>query len=176
MVKKFYYSLVSLKYSFFMFGLPFLIFVFAFLNKERGIAVAKPIMMVLTGLLAVVMVFYYRDKYKISKALKKIGNLQAYEEGGMVDRSYILEDRMLVCSGFEVTELKPDDIMSVTYQEGKYGKGILLLKDEKQTYPMSTLSLDEARRFAAFLKRKNKTITITGIEPSGNGTLKELGA
>jgi hypothetical protein len=43
-------------------------------------------------------------------------------------------------------------------------------------FDADAIDMQEAQRFAAFLQRKNPEIILENVQPSGHGTLKELGA
>lgn len=176
MVKRYYYGLISLRYVYLMFGLPMIIFVLAFIQAKRRNPALYALMVVCAVLLGVVLIFYYKNKYRIWRTLKKVNNLEDYASGGMVDRSYILEDRMLACAGLNVQERRTDDIQSLEYREGKHGSVLLHIESAEGSYDMSAISKSEAQRFAAFLQRKNPEIRLMNIDPSGKGTLQELGA
>lgn len=176
MVKRFYYGLISLRYVYFMIGLPMVIFVLAFMLTKKRTAGLFYAMGIFAVILAVVMFFYYKNKLHMHKVLKGINNIEEYGSGGMVDRSYILEDRMLTCMSLDVRESRTDDIHSLSMEEGKHGNVILHYEDSNGSHDMSALSKEEAERFAAFLKRKNPDMILHNIVPKGNGTLKELGA
>lgn len=164
-----------MKYVYFMFGIPLLIFTVAFIETRKKLVVFKYMMMVLAALLAVVLFFYYRDKLKISKQLKNIKNIYEYERGGVVDRSWVLENRILCCKDLEIYELITTDIKEVYVESDKKGKVLLHLKTE-QEIDMTALSKEEAERFVAYIKRKNPNVILHEIEPKGKGTLQELGA
>lgn len=176
MVKKFYFGLVSLKYVYFMFGLPLVIFTLAFLETRKKVAVLKYGMMGCAFLLAIVLIFYYRDKFRVSKALKQVKDLQEYARGGVVDRSWILEDRILCCHDFDIHEIQTNHISKLCVVDTLKEKVILQLTSEGVNYLMSALNQKEAERFASYVKRKNHNVLLENIEPSGNGTLQELGA
>ncbi len=175
MIKKYYYALISMKYAFFMFGLPVLVFVLAFLETKMKFSGFHYLMMVLAILLFIVLFFYYKDKMKVSKQLKKVSNLVEYSYGGVVDRSWILENRMLCCKDLEIHEVLPEKVSAVKEETIK-NKVILHLYVDEKIVDMSALSEEEAQRFCAFLKRKNPDIALHGIEIKGKGTLQELGA
>ncbi len=163
-----------MKYVYFMFGIPLLIFTVAFIETRKKLVVFKYMMMALAALLAVVLFFYYRDKLKISKQLKNIDDIQAYERGGVVDRSWILENRILCCTDLEIHEVMSKDVKEVRIEENK--KTLIHLKTNENEVVMSALSKEEAQRFVAYIKRKNPNVILNGIEPKGKGTLQELGA
>ncbi len=164
-----------MKYVYFMFGIPLLIFTVAFIETRKKLVVFKYMMMVLAALLAVVLFFYYKDKLKISKQLKDIKDIYEYERGGVVDRSWILEDRILCCKDLDIHEVITKDIKEVHVENDKKGKVLLHLKTDQEV-DMTALSKEEAERFAAYIKRKNPNVILNGIEPKGKGTLQELGA
>lgn len=176
MIKKYYHSLVSMKYVYFMFSLPLVIFILAFIETKKKLGWIRYGMIVFAILLAIVMFFYYRDKLNVSKQLKSINNLSEYEKGGVVDRTWILEDRMLCCDGFTIVEVKTNSINKVTRLDDEKGKVVLELNTNGNTVKMTALDLSEAERVVAFLKRKNYNLETQNIEAKGNGTLQELGA
>lgn len=175
MVKRFYYGLISLYFSFFLTGLPLVIFILAFARQKNPKPELLYGMTACTVLLAVTMFFYYSNKYKVYRSLKNIENPEEYEKGGMLDRSYILEDRMLAGYGFSVAEYKTAGIEKMTAEE-KGRKLVLTLEGTEGIFKVNVLDRSEGERFAAFIKRKNPDVILEGIEPKGNGTLKELGA
>lgn len=176
MVKKFYYGLVSLKYVYFMFGIPLVIFGIAFMETKTRNPSLKIGMGICAVVLAIVLVFYYRDKFRIGKKIKSVDNINEYLKGGMVDRTYILEERMLACADLNVEEVKTTGIQKLEKTENKKGKPYLKLTYSDKVVMMSAISEDEALRFAAFIQRKNPTVQLVNIETKGTGTLKELGA
>lgn len=177
MIKKFYQSVNTLKFSMPMTGLAFVIFIEAFLlTSGKNRELLHTLLIITAILLAIVMVFYYTSKIKVNKQLKQVEDLKAYEQGGMIDRTYILEDRMLVCMGLHIEEVKTKDIVGAVLEEKDHGKYVLHLKDATHFIDMSLLDLEEGQRTVAYLKRVNPSVQLTNIEPKGNGTLKELGA
>ncbi len=165
-----------MKYVYFMFGIPLLIFTVAFIETRKKLVVFKYMMMVLAALLAVVLFFYYKDKLKVSKQLKDIQNIQEYERGGVVDRSWVLENRILCCKDLEIQEVVSKDIQEVNIDSDKKGKTCIHLKLHDKQVNMTALSKEEAERFIAYIQRKNPSVILNGIEPKGKGTLQELGA
>lgn len=153
-----------------------LVFAFAFIYTNKHTLQTKILLGIAAAVLAVIMFFYYRNKIRISKALKNIAHLPEYEDGGMVCHSYILEDRMLVCYQFKIQEHKTTGIKSIQYQEGKHGKALLVLSTAEGTIHLESDSRDQARHFAAFIEKHNPNVEMIDIKPLGNGTLKELGA
>lgn len=175
MPKKFYQSLISVHYSLYLTTLPIIIFVIAFLQTRNHNPMYRYIMMVVAAILAIVLGIYYKKKFDMSKKMKTIDNLKEYDRGGMLERSFILEDRMLVGYKFIVEEHPTNTIKKASYQ--RTGRlGVLDIESEEGNYKVSVLGEEEAQRFCAFLKRKNPDIVLENIEPKGNGTLKELGA
>ena len=122
MVKKFYYGLVSLKYAYAMFGIPLVIFTIAFVETKSHHPVFKIFMGICAVILAAVMVFYYRDKLRIRKTIRAVKDVNAYLSGGMVDRTYILEDRMLACADLNLKEMSTTGVKTLELREEKHGK------------------------------------------------------
>ena len=176
MVKKFYYGLVSLKYAYAMFGIPLVIFTIAFVETKSHHPVFQIFMGICAVILAAVMVFYYRDKLRIRKTIRAVKDVNAYLSGGMVDRTYILEDRMLACADLNLKEMSTTGVKTLELREEKHGKPYMKLTYDSDVCTVTAISMEEAQRFTAFIQRKNPDVQISGIEPKGNGTLKELGA
>lgn len=176
MVKKFYYGLVSLKYVYFMFGIPLVIFGIAFMETKTHNPSLKIGMGFCAAVLAVVLIFYYRDKFRIGKKIKSVDNVNEYLKGGMVDRTYILEERMLACADLNVEEVRTTGVQKLEKTEVKKGKPYLKLTYSDKEVMISAISEEEAQRFAAFIQRKNPAVQLVNIEIKGTGTLKELGA
>ena len=165
-----------MKYAFFMFGIPMLIFITAFIETRKKLAVFHTLMFIFIILLACVLAFYYKDKLHVLKQLKQVKDLVEYEKGGVVDRSWILEDRMLCAKGLDIREVRSSTVSKVVLLNEEKGKQVLELSVKDEIVLMTTISKEEAQRFVAYLKRKNPSIIVEGIEAKGNGSLQELGA
>ena len=103
-------------------------------------------------------------------------DVNAYLSGGMVDRTYILEDRMLACADLNLKEMSTTGVKTLELREEKHGKPYMKLTYDSDVCTVTAISMEEAQRFTAFIQRKNPDVQISGIEPKGTGTLKELGA
>lgn len=176
MIKKYYQSLNSLLYGPFMTPLVFLVFALAFFYEKKGIQELRYAMMVGTAILGVILVIYYTKKFKISRALKSIRNIEEYEKGGVIDRSWILNDRMIACIGLDMHEESTMDIQVMKVEEGAHGKLTIYLTNKEKTFSLSCRDKGEARRFAGYLQKRNPNIKLENIQPEGNGTLQDLGA
>ena len=177
MVKKYYQPLIAMIFAIPMTSLAFLIFIEAFFMTSGKAEHTFYVLIVITALLLViVMAFYYGSRIKLYKQLKNVDDLHAYEEGGMIDRTYVLEDRMLVGCGLHVEEVETDQLVGAVLEEKKHGKYVMHLKDTTHFIDMSLMDLEEGQRIAAYLKRVNPSVVLTNVEPKGTGTLRELGA
>ncbi len=174
MVKRFYSGLLAMYFSAPMTILAFAEFAVAFLDNRNPDRNLKPLMLGIAAVLAAVMFFYYKNKLAIARSLHHVQNIQEYDRGGALDRSFILEDRMIAGCGFHCEEQKTEGIQKLEASE-KGRKMILELTGKQGTFKVMTIDRDEAERFAAFIKRKNPACVLN-IEPKGNGTLQELGA
>ena len=174
MIRNFYNSLIGLRYSLPLTLLALCIFGTAYLKTRTGNSIYTTLLIAVAIVLACVMIRYYSLKYKLGKTIKGIDNIAEYDKAGMVKNSFILEDRMLVCSGLNVAEEKTDNIQKITYEDTRRAGKLLIQTPDKQ-YSIDVLNKDEASRLTALLKRKNPEVQLENIEPSGNGTLKELG-
>lgn len=175
MAKRFYMNRLAIVFSTPMTMLALIIFAMAWMENKTHEVKYKIIMAVLAVILLVIMFFYYRYKLTISSVIRKSKNVSEYEKGGMLERSFILEDRMLAGCGFTVTEQKTTGIKEMTLED-KGRRIILHLINDEGNFDMQAIDRDEAERFAAFVKRKNPDIILNNVTPKGNGTLKELGA
>jgi hypothetical protein len=176
MIRKFYQSYNSLKYGPLMTFLAFAIFAEAFIYTSKGQPGLRTAMIITAVLLAVVMVFYYRQKILIGLTLRKVKDLDAYEKGGCIDRTWILEDRVLACDRSKISEHQTGDITEAVLEEKNHGKYVLHCRDSKGTFTISLMDRGDGERLAAFLQRKNPQIRLTNVTPKGKGTLQELGA
>ena len=172
MIKKYYQSLHSLKYSLVLPGFTFLIFVVAFIRDKRKEPFLTGVLMVLVVLLMILMFFYYLGKIRISKQLKAIENIDEYKKGGMVDQSWILEYRILAYHQGVIQEVLVKDIRSMVVQEGQHGKYTFIFNDSIR---MSCQDLSEGRRLLAILLKMNPSIQYTGLTPEGDGRIQSLG-
>jgi len=175
MVKRYYTSRIALVFSAPVTLLAFSVFIVAWFDNKNTTAKLKPVMIVLAVLLGIVMFFYYRNKIRLSSALRKVEKVDEYEKGGMLERSFILEDRMLAGCGLRVKELKTTGVKQLELED-KGHRLILHITNNEGVYDAQVIDRNEAERFAAFMQRKNPGIILKNIEPKGNGTLKELGA
>ena len=175
MAKRFYMNRLAIVFSTPMTLLALAVFSFAWLKNKNGDPKMTVAMAVTAAVLLIVMFFYYRYKFRISSVIRHCGNVNEYEKGGMLERSFILEDRMLAGCGLNVSEQKTDDIRQMVLED-KGRRIILHLTNPSGTFDMQAIDKDEAERFAAFIKRKNPAVILTNVTPKGNGTLRELGA
>ncbi|MCR5795405.1 MAG: hypothetical protein K6G61_08725 [Solobacterium sp.] len=176
MIKRFYYGLLGLRYSYGLTGLSLIIMVIAFIKTRKSAPVVDYLLYITAAALAILMFFYYKAKWNIRSQLKQISDLKAFEKGGMVDESYILEDRMLVYRNRKIMERPVKGITKMEVINAPRGRLLLRITDQEMTYEMGSFGRPEAERFAAFLKRRNPEMEFVNITPKGAGTLKELGA
>jgi len=177
MIKKYYMALNSLKYSMPMTILAFMIFLEAFVRTKNKENITILVILIITTLLLVlVMFFYYRNKFLISKSLKKVKNIDEYISGGMVNNSYVLDERIITSYKNKIDECYIKDISEYKVTEEKYGNYKIDLICDKNVYNIGVKDKDDARRLAAFIIKHNNKVTLTNITPLGDGTLHDLGA
>ena len=174
MVKRYIQSYVSSKYVFALPGLAFGVFVFAFLYTTSGNPVMRYIGIAIGLVLFAVMAVYYREKFMVSRQLKKVPDLNAFNDAVMIGMAFFLEERMLGYKTGQVFDLKYDDIRSVSFEENNRGKLFLNLETGQGTLPVEMALKDQAARVAQFLHTKNPSLTVSGITPSGAGTLHSI--
>ena len=175
MVKRYYQGLVSLYFSTPMTVLAFTVFLIAFANNMSTGRDLRWLIGCAAAVLAVVMFFYYKNKLGIKKALKDVEDIDEYEKAGMLERSFVLEDRMLAGIGLKVSEHSTKNLTSAEAKD-KGRKVIIHIEGKDDSFDVQAIDRDEAERFAAYLKKNNPDIELINLTPKGNGTLKELGA
>ncbi len=174
MVKRYIQSYVSSKYVFALPGLALGVFVFAFLYTMSGNGTMRYIGIAIGLVLFAVMVVYYREKFLVSRQLKKVKDLGDFEKAVMIGTAFFLEERMLGYKTGNVFDLKYEDIQTVTFEETNRGKLFLNLETSQGTLPVEMALKDQAARVAQFLLKKNPSLTVNGIAPSGPGTLHSI--
>lgn len=174
MIKRYYKSCISLKYAAAETITAFVIFLFAFITFRTGSKLTYWLAMAAAAVLVILLIIVQIEKTKVSSQLKKVSKVsQYYDHGAMLGRSFFLEDRILICDPkMKIEEISPEGHQKMDVKEMPKEKYQVSLDDHIFIVDNDT----QARRLAAFLKRKNPGLVITGIEPEGNGTLKELGA
>ena len=174
MVKRYIQSYVSSKYVFALPGLALGVFIFAFLYTMSGNDVMRYIGIAIGLVLFAVMVVYYREKFMVSRQLKKVKDLNAFDNAVMIGMAFFLEERMLGYKTGTVFDLKYEDIHSVIFEETPRGKLFLNLETDKGTLPVEMALKDQAARVAQYLLRKNPSLAVSGITPAGPGTLHSI--
>ncbi len=174
MVKRYIQSFISMKYVFFLPGLALVVFACAFLYVSTGNPIPRYVGIVFGILLFAVMFVYYREKIGASLALKKVRELDSFSDAVMIGQAFFLEDRMLGYGNKKVFDLKYSDISRVSYRTDARGRMFLNLETPQGTLPVEMALKNQASRVACFLKTKNPSAEIEGIEPSGEGTLLSI--
>ena len=174
MVKRYIQSWISMKYVFVLPGFALGVFAFAFLYSMSGNEIMRYIGIAIGLVLGIVMVVYYREKFSVSRQLKKVNDLNAFNEAVMIGHAFFLENRMLGYAPGKIFDLKYADIRSVTFEETNRGKLLLNLETAQGTLPVEMALKDQASRVANYLQTKNSSLTVSGITPSGAGTLHSI--
>lgn len=178
MVKRFYRSCITLKYAVPMTACAFLVFILAFFTFRTGNRIfyycgcAAGI-----ALISVILLVQY-EKSRISSQLRGIRLIdEYYGQGAMIGRSFILEERMLICSrDMKITEIKTAPFTEMKAKRAAKEKMEITLAAPQKTFVFIADNVLQAERLAAFLQKKNPSIRLEGVRPDGTGTLKELGA
>ena len=82
MLKRYYYSVISLKYSFLLMALAMAIFALSFITIT-GRANLRIYVIITAVMLALILCRYYYLKLRISKQIKKIQNISEYENSSI---------------------------------------------------------------------------------------------
>lgn len=177
MIKRYYQSLLSIRYSFLLVAPSLVIFFLAFRMRSGADTKLKWGMYIATAILIVVMALYYTSKFRINKGLKTVQNKEEFERGGMMKDTYIAEDRILtIDKKFNVREYSTKGITGVGVKELRNGCAMITCTKEDGVFAFEADSMEQAKHFAAYAQRKNPHVLLTGISPKGKGYLKEFGA
>ncbi|MBQ9327553.1 MAG: hypothetical protein IJ225_03345 [Solobacterium sp.] len=174
MVKRYIQSFISMKYVLVLPMLALMVFVSAFLYTMSGKEVFRLIGLLFGVILAVVMFFYYREKIRASRSLKRVENLSDYSDAIMIGQAFFLEDRMLGYHKGMVRELHYPEVTNISFTELNGGKLFLNLDTAGGVLPVEMSIKDQARRVAEFLVVRSPDAKVEGIDPYGEGTLHSI--
>ena len=174
MVKRIIQSYISIRYVFVLPGLALMVFIAAFFYTSTGNMTMRYIGLFFGAVLAVVMFFYYKEKFSVNRQLKQVKNLKEFDSAVNIGKSFFLEDRMLGYKRNTIYELKYSDITKIKYWGFESGKMFLDLSGPFGLLPVEMATHDQAERVTMFLKTKNPEIVITGVSPDGDGTLHSI--
>jgi hypothetical protein len=107
--------------------------------------------------------------------MKNVKHLnQYYDEGAVLGKSFFLDERMLLCSEKMHIEEHPTDHVHTmkVMPASKKDKFLVQLDD----FVFMVDNRLQTERLAAFLKKRNPTMTADGIQLDGDGSLKSLKA
>ena len=178
MVKKFYKSCITLKFSVPMTLSAMLVFVFAFFTFQTGNKVIYACGLISSFILIAVLLLVQYKKHLVSSQLKGIKQIDSYyNEGAMIGRSFFLEERALLCdTNLEIREYTETGFTEMSVKARPKDQQEITLKRKEETIVIMADNLLQAQRLAAFLQHKNPGMILNHVETDGTGTLKELGA
>lgn len=176
MIKRFYRSCITVKYALLKFLLAISVFIlayFAFRTKNNLFYYAGCTAGVA---LIVVMVVEFIHKQKVINNLKNVNQIEDYyQEGALLGRTFVLEERMLIADEkLQIVEIPTTAVTSLTITKMNKGKQKATLVQNENAYDFLLDNVIQAGRLAAFLAKKNKDIVIEGIRPEGDGSLSAL--
>ena len=174
MVKRYIQSFISMKYVFVLPGIALAVFACAFMFVSTGNPIARYIGMAFGAVLFVVMFFYYKEKISAGMQLRKVKDLDDYSDAVMIGQAFFLEDKLLGYGNQKVFELHNGEITAISYRSDSKGRMFLDLTSKEGVLPVEMALKDQARRVLAFLKQRNPEAEISGLEPSGDGTLHSI--
>ena len=174
MIKRYYRSLITLKYAAVQTIAAFLVFIFAFITFRTGNKAAYWAAVASGLLLAGGMVYVQIVKARMIRQLKPVEHLNRYyDDGAVLGRSFFLEERMLLCSdAMRIKERPVSEVKMMKVTPSAKGKYLIQLDEDFITADNRL----QAERLAAFLKKKNPAMTLDGIKPNGSGAFRELKA
>ena len=174
MVKRYIQSFISTKYVFVLPSLALGVFVCAFFYTSSGNPISRYIGIGFGLILFAVMAVYYKEKFSASSQLKKVKDIEAFEDAVMIGQAFFLEERMLGYWKGKVFDLKYSDITSISYSADSRGKMYLDLTTGQGVCRVEMALKDQAARVAKFLSVRNPDAAVNGITPSGAGTLHSI--
>lgn len=174
MVKRYIQSFISMKYVFALPGIALAVFACAFLFVSTGNPIARYIGIFFGAILAAVMFFYYREKISVNLQLKKVKDLDDFSDAVMIGQAFFLEDKLLGYGNHHIFELHSGDITAIAYRTDHRGRMFLDVSCRDGVLPVEMALKDQAKRVTAFLKQRNPVAEISGIEPSGDGSLHSI--
>ena len=174
MLKNYILSFLSIELSKLLVIPTIAIFILIFIYPKNPLPILKIVLIVLAIWLGGVMAYNYYKKYELKKKLRNLKNADEYDTAVMLGKNFLAEDRMLVYQNKDIFEESYDAITRIYKEDGKKGNVNLrcVLKDKEVIIP--TGSLLQAQRTVAFLKRKNNSLVLENIEPSGDGKLHTI--
>ena len=174
MLKRYYYSVISLKYSFLLMALAMAIFALSFITIT-GRANLRIYVIITAVMLALILCRYYYLKLRISKQIKKIQNISEYENSSIeFENTFFLEERMLTYGKKGIIESDYHNVIKLQDKGKKNGTAVLSMQVDDETVNIRTVTALQAQFLAAFLQKKNPRIILEGIEPSGSGTFQSI--
>lgn len=174
MLKRYFYSIISLKYSFLLMALAMAIFALSFITIT-GKAELKIYVIIIAVILALVLGRYYYLKLRISRQIKTIKNISEYENASIeFENSFFLDDRMLTYGKKGIIESDYRNISRLKDTGKKHGTTVLSMQIDDEHISLRTVTALQAQCLAAFLQKKNPSIILEGIEPSGPGTFQSI--
>lgn len=178
MVRRYYRSCITLQFALPMTGCAVLVFIFAFFTFRTGSRILYGCGTASGIALIAVLLLVQLRKYQVSAQLKGIRRIDEYfGSGAMIGRSFILEERMLICDDrLKITEHAVSPYMEMKVTAKQKERQEITLQTASGTFSFTADNLLQAERLAAFLQKRNPSIRLEGITPDGSGSLKELGA
>ncbi len=175
MLRRYYKSLISMQFAVSQTGNAALVFLFAFLTSRTGNPIFRYLGIACGIVLALQILFVQFRKQQVAAQLNKVKKAEVYyTEGAMLGKSFILEDKMLVCD---------EKLVILEYPTTGYTRmQVTKLPKEKeqialegqQAFCFVVDNKTQSQRLAAFLKRKNPSMELVGVTPDGDGSLNRL--
>lgn len=178
MVKRYYKSCITLRYSIPMTLSAILVFIFAFFTFQTGNKIIYTCGIISSIALILILLLVQYKKYKISSQLKGILKIDSYyNEGAMIGKSFFLEDKALLCdTKLKIKEYKTTGFTTMSVKAFPKDQQEITLERNEEKIVIMADNLLQAQRLAAFLQHKNPGMILNHVETDGTGTLKELGA
>ncbi|MBQ6593019.1 MAG: hypothetical protein IJJ24_09135 [Solobacterium sp.] len=173
MIRKYLESFIVVKYYPFVTVCPLLLFpvLVLYMKEPTGI---RRVLLAAAGLLCAAVIVKYRyDKYRLGKQLKQLGDLSVWNDGILLGRCVLTENRWLCYDNNRLAVQEYPEIREAALRREKSHIYLDLSTDEG-IRTAETGSEAQAQRTCAFLQKKNAEIRLTGIQPAGNGDLRAI--
>ena len=175
MLKKYIQSFMAVKYMPMMIIPTIVILIMTFVHSSENANLITMAVGAMAIFLFVTTIFYYREKFLISKQLKTVKNPLDYDNAVLLGQTFLLDRRFLTYYRGNVIEGVYADISKVRAEVNAKGRTELFVKLGKGAeVKLPCASAAQAGRTAAFLQRKNDKIELINVEPVGKGTLNAI--
>ncbi len=175
MLRRYYKSLISMQFAVSQTLNAVIVFLFAFLTFRTGNQIFRYLGIAFGIVLAAQILFVQFRKQQVASQLNQVKKAEVYyNDGAMLGKSFVLEEKMLICTEkLKIQEYPTTGYSKMTVHSVPKDKEEITLEGEN-TITFQVDNQTQSERLAAFLKRKNPSLEMTGVIPDGDGSLNQL--